>query len=472
MFLEKIIWGDDNLLGMMVALLVIIVCGYLIVKEYKAQAVLLAGGFVMMVVAIVFNFGPMLPAKQSTGFIWFDLFKYVEDLLTTRTASLGILIMTVAGFARYIDKIGCGEALVDICIRPLKAFKSPYLILSMGFIIGQFMHLVIPSASDLGLILMVTLYPIYRALGISKTSATAVIGTNTCLDLGPASANAVLSAKTAGMPVIDYFIQYQVPMAITITLVVAVVHFFVQRWFDNKYDGALESRIEDAHTDTQTGTKKINPPAIYAILPVLPLVFIIAFSYMHLYNIKMDIVSAMFVSLLIGMIFELIRIRNVKKVFAGIQSFFDGMGAQFATVVTLIVAGEVFAKGLTSLGTINTVIQAAESFGFGKIATILVMTVIIAFSTVVMGSGNAPFFAFASFAPEIANKMGFEAVNLLLPMQIASSVARSLSPISAVMVAICGISQISPFETVKRTAIPMMVGLLLTQIVTFILFGV
>lgn len=459
------------MLGVSVALLVISTCGYLIIKEYKAQAVLLAGGFVMMAVSILFKFGPVLPVSQSTGFIWFDLFKFVEDLLTTRTANLGILIMSVAGFAKYMDKIGASEALVHISIKPLRFIKSPYVVLGVGFFIGQLMHMVIPSASGLGLVLMVTMYPIFIGLGVSKTSATAVIGTNSCLDLGPASANTVLAAKTAGIPVVDYFMTYQLPVGIVITLVIAVVHFFVQRWFDNKYEGNLMDRIAQRQAISSVEEeKKLTPPSYYAFLPLIPLTCIILFGYIKLYGIKMDIVPAMFIGLAVGMVLELIRYGSVKKMFAGIQSFFDGMGKQFATVVTLIVAGETFAKGLTSLGAIDTIIHGAESLGLGKTPMIVVMSGIIVVCTIVMGSGNAPFFAFSAFAPDVAKKMGFEAVNLLLPMQLSSSVARSISPITAVIVAICGISGVSPFEVIKRTAIPMIVGLVLIQIVTFVMF--
>ncbi len=40
-----------------------------------------------------------------------------------------------------------------------------------------------------------------------------------------------------------------------------------------------------------------------------------------------------------------------------VQAFFDGMGTQFANVVTLVVAGEIFAKGLTTIGTVDAVIR-------------------------------------------------------------------------------------------------------------------
>ena len=64
--------------------IVVGICGYLILSKYKAQAVLICGGFVMMAFAIAFNFGAIVPAKMSTGFIWFDIFQFVNNLSSKR----------------------------------------------------------------------------------------------------------------------------------------------------------------------------------------------------------------------------------------------------------------------------------------------------------------------------------------------------------------------------------------------------
>ena len=50
----------------------------------------------------------------------------------------------------------------------------------------------------------------------------------------------------------------------------------------------------------------------------------------------MRIANVMFISLFVSMIFEFLRRRDIKKVFADLQVFFDGMGIQFAAVVTLV----------------------------------------------------------------------------------------------------------------------------------------
>ena len=147
------------------------------------------------------------------------------------------------------------------------------------------------------------------------------------------------------------------------------------------------------------------------------------------------------------------------------------MGSQFANVITLIVAGEFFALGLTRIGVISALIDSTKSAGLGPQPMILVMTAIIAISSILMGSGNAPFFAFAALAPAVAASVDLNPIVMLMPMQLAAGIARSISPITAVIVAVAGISGVSPFDVVKRTAAPMIGGLLAVLITNMILFG-
>lgn len=458
------------MLGLIVALLVVVVCGYLIINKYKAQAVLICGGFIMMAIAIIFNFGPILSSKVSTGLAWFDLFKFVDDLASKRTAELGLMIMVCAGFAKYMDKIGASKAMVNVAAKPLGLLRSPYLVLGGGFIIGQILHPFIPSASGFGLLLMVTMFPLYISMGLSRTTATAVIATNGCLDLGPASGNSILAAKYAGITPVEYFVNFQLPQAIAISVVMTIAHFFVAKHFEAKKEVELSASTATTELAAAKENNEPTPPGYYAIFPAVPLILVLLFGYFKVGGIKMDINVALFIGVFVAMIAEYARSFNLKKTLSSIQIFFDGMGVQFATVVTLIIAGETFAKGLQSLGAIDTLIHGAQAAGFGKDGMIFVMSLIIMLCALVMGSGNAPFFAFAAFAPDVAKKVGVDAVNILLPMQLTASVTRAMSPITAVVVAVSGVAGVSPFEVVKRTAIPLASGLVVIQIMTFLMF--
>lgn len=450
-------------MGVLLALIVTVWVGYMILKNYKAQTVLLVGGLVLMGCSVLLGTGAILPAKQSTGFIWFDLFEFINRTLSSRAAGLGLMIMAVAGFAKYMDHIGASKVLVGLAVKPLSKLHAPYVVLSMGYVLGQILALFIPSASGLGVLLMVTMFPILVKLGVSRLSAVAVIGTTQSLDIGPASGNSVLAATNAGMDVAVYFVQYQIPVILCVVATVAVLHFVVQQWFDRKL--ACDEQTQ-AEADVET---EALPPQIYALLPVIPLILILGFSKLLITTVKMDVVTAMLISVAVSMLFEYIRCRDAKKVFSSLQVFFDGMGVQFAAVITLIVAGETFAHGLKTTGAIDAIINAAQSTGLGSEPMIIVMTAIIAISAVVMGSGNAPFFAFAALAPGVAQKMAIEPVLMLLPMQFASSIARSVSPITAVIVAVSGIANVSPVAVVKRTAIPMAGAMIANLLASFIL---
>lgn len=455
------------MVSIVAALLVTIWVGYLIVKKYKPQPVLFLAGIILMLIAVVFGLGTILSPKDSTGLVFFDMFEVIKKTLSSRAAGLGLNIMAVGGFARYMDHIGASKVLVRIAIKPLEKLHAPYLVLAAAYLTGQVLGLFINSASGLGLLLMVTMYPILVSLGVSRLSATAVIGTTLCLDWSPGDTGSILSATTAGLDITTYWTQYQVPVALTVMAVVATLHYVVQQWFDKREDHVVQ---KTAVVKDETKKEEALPPTFYAVLPTIPLILILAFSNLLFASIKMDIVNAMLISVFITMVVEYIRYRDGRKIFTDIQIFFDGMGIQLATVVTLIVAGETFAHGLKTIGAIDAIINSAQTAGLGAAGMIIVMVSIIAVSSVVMGSGNAPFFAFAALTPTVAAKMAVAPVLMLLPMHFAASLARSVSPITAVIVVVSGMAGVSPVDVVKRTAIPMAGGLIVNVTATFLYF--
>lgn len=337
--------------------------------------------------------------------------------------------------------------------------KSPYLVLSLTFIINMFMSLVIPSASGLAMLMMVTIFPILVRLGVSPVGAAAAVATGHLLDIGPASATSLLVAKTVNMPIHEYFVGYQLKVYVICGLVAAVTHYFWQQYMDKK-SGHVPAQYVEEHKgdDFEVG------PWPYIFLPLLPLIFILGFSEYAIQGVKMNVNLAMFLSLFIAMGCELIRHRDFRKMAASIQTFFKGMGDQFASTVTLIVAGETFAFGLTSLGIVKEFATSIQSWAITADIVAVIVSIIIVALSVVMGSGVASMFAFAPLVPNFAKELGGNAVTMLLGMQNAASVGRLLSPISAVMIAVAGIANISSFDLVKRTSVPVIMTFITSTI--------
>lgn len=451
-------------MNFVLAILVIIAVGYFIVKKYQAQGVLLIGGAILLLGGILLNDSPVM-AKSATGSLYLDIFSQLSKNFIKTSGSLGLAIMIVSAFAKYMDHIGASTALVKLSIKPLQKLNSPYIVLALSYVIGQILNVFIPSASGLGVLLMVTVYPIVVSLGVSSLAATAVIGTSACLDLGPASGNAVLASKTAEMDAALYFANYQIPVAIATVIVITILHYFVNKKMDSKLE------VAESKADLESKEEDKEVPKFYAFLPIIPLLIILMFSPLTGSSIKIGVVEAMFMSITLSMIIEGVRRRAFKSTLAELKIIFTAMGSQFANVITLIVAGEFFALGLTKIGVISALIDSTKSAGLGAQPMILVMTAIIVVSSILMGSGNAPFFAFAALAPAVAASVDLNPIVMLMPMQLSAGIARSVSPITAVIVAVAGISGVSPFEVVKRTAIPMLGGLIAVVVTNMILFG-
>lgn len=456
--------------GLLIGLVVTIIVVRALLKKYYPHAVLLAAGLFMMAMATIINQTSVIGDK-TTGSFFVDLFEFIKNTAGARVGGLGLIIMSVAGFAVYMDHIGASRVLSNLATSPLKRLNKPYLVLGLCYTVGQILNVFIPSASGLALLLMVTMYPVLLSLGIPKISAAAVIVTTACLDLGPASGNANLAAKTGGIDVTEYFVSYQIPVSVLVILVITVLHIIVQSYFDKKEKIYNNEELNAAAKDSITPDEEKlqnDAPKFYAILPIIPLALLLVFSQFFITSIKMNVITAMFIGLFVSLICEFFVKKDLKKVFASIKVYFDGMGRNLASVITLIVAGETFAGGLKSIGAIGYIIDSAKNLGMGIEPMMIVMTIIISVTALLMGSGNAAFFAFAPLAPQVAAAVGANPLIMLLPMQLASGIARSASPILAATIAVAGMTDLNTLDVAKRALIPMLGGLIATIVGTLL----
>lgn len=443
----------------------------LLLKKYNPHAVLLIAGLLMLIVAQILNYNlPQL--KSATGFAGFDLFRYIKESFAKTNAGVGLMIMSIGGFVAYIDKIGASKTLVHVAMKPLKLFKKhPYIAASMVIPIGQILFTAIPSAAGLGLLLMASLFPILVNLGVTKLSAVSVITAATAFGIGPASAITASATEITGIDTIIFFLDYQIPLVFPLSLSMMITYYFVNKYFDKKESSNTVEKEAFNEQETDKTEVKNDVPIIYAIIPILPIILLIVFS--KIFNffpnpITLDTTTAMFISLFVAIIFELIRTKNIKLVMNSLKVFWNGMGNIFKTVVTLIITADIFAKGLISLGFIDGLISVAENAGFGAVGIGVIMTFMIFLASMLMGSGNASFFAFGPLVPKIAKSLRIESSSIILPMQLSASMGRTVSPVAGVIIATAEIAGVTTLQIVKRNIIPLVVALLIMLIYHYI----
>ena len=454
-----------------IALVVIFCVGYMIVKKVYPTAVLFLAGIILLAAAVILDVDPGIVLKKSTGSDFFDIFKVIEQVSSSTLAGLGLNIMCMGGFAKYMDKLEAGRALYDIVGAPLKYIKNPYILAMAGFCVDQFLGMAIPSASGLALLMMVTLYPVLIRAGVTRMTAVCVIAAGRFFDLGPGSASCNMSCKTAGIEWADYFFNWQMSIYWALLPTMLITMYFTQKYWDKKegVDPGYVALQEQFRKEAENEGYKA--PKIYALLTLLPLIILLTFNPIVIgrfgINIKVGIPTAVFITICAGMICEFIRTRDGREVMSSLKVFFEGMGKYFALVVTLIIAGQVFGKGLTAIGAVNALIESAESLGLGVFSMILVMGIIIGIIAFLMGSGNAPFYSFASICPPIAEKFGVHAADILLPLQTMTGFGRTMSPVTGGIVAVAGLAGVSPFHIVKRNAFPLICCIIVNFLLTY-----
>ncbi|HFQ4956932.1 C4-dicarboxylate ABC transporter [Vibrio vulnificus] len=448
-------------MSLIIALFGLVFAGRLILKNYNPQAVLFFTGIVLMAISIFTNNASFV--AKSTGWVGFDIFEYISQVFSKQSGGLGLNIMLIGGFALFMSAIGASQVMVKVAAKPLMKLNSPYLMLALAFILGQALSLFISSATGLALLLMATLYPVLIRLGCSKAGVAAVLASTCAIEFGPASGNSILAAQTAGMDITAFFVGEQLPIVTVLIIAVALIHALTQRYFD-KLDAKSNAEQDSlAHVDDAQS----DAPMFYLLLPMLPLFFMLTFSKLGIESIKVSLANAILLSIFIGLVCEFVRVKQAKLVFDKLQGIFNDMGKVFAAVVTLIVAGQTFSMGLKSIGAIDAMLEMASGAGLSAAIIILFMAILTFTISALMGSGNAAFFSFAPMVPQIAQKIGANAADMILPIQLSAGMGRTISPIAGVIIAVAGISGLSPFDIVRRTFIPMFIGWLLMLAMTF-----
>ncbi|KJY83915.1 C4-dicarboxylate transporter [Vibrio galatheae] len=450
------------MLELLIGLFVTVAVGYFIVKGYKPAGVLLTAGVLLLILTGLIGHA-VLPSKiASTGNIFTDSLEYVKYMLQYRGGGLGMQIMLLCGFASYMTHIGANNVVVKQFSKPLSFIKSPYVLLVAAYIVACLMSLAVSSATGLGVLLMATLFPMMTAMGISRPAAVAVCASPAAIILSPTSGDVVIAAEKSGLALDVFAVQTVLPVSICAIIVMSAAAYFWNRYLDKKDNSPME-RVDVSEME-------VNAPAFYAILPFLPIFGVFLFNGRTIPGLELDIYTIVVLSIFVGALVNFAVQRfDGKKTLEDLESCYEGMADAFKGVVMLLVAAGVFAQGLMSIGAIDNLLHLAETAGAGGIALMFILTGLTVAAAIATGSGNAPFYAFVELAPSLAAKMGLNPAFLIIPMLQASNLGRTISPVSGVIVATSGMANISPFEVVKRTSVPVLCGLATVIIGTLIL---
>lgn len=404
-----------NPLEIIAAIIAVALVVFMLIKKVDIKLTLLGAGLSLMYLAVAF--GSELVEKTPP---LVQPFQVVVDSFVSILSGSGLVILLLGGYAAYMNHIGANAATVELLTRPLKRITSPWILVPFVFLIGNLLSIVVPSASNLAIILLATLYPVLRAAKLSVLSSAGVIATTATIMPTPLGAdNVAISTELAQYPeyadlsVSNYVFEQMAPIAIPTLLVMAVAHFFWQRFMDMRdvKRGYISPEGEQTTSADVPTFANAWIRSIYALLPLLPIILLIAVyavTTASRSSFSLSVQIAVLVCWLVALILDLIVKRDGRGFMDRGATFFKGMG-DAVDIVALLVAATVFVRGISSVGVISSLQSTMESATVAGWVLPLILVGLTALIVLLSGSGTALFYAMVPLMYGLATAAGIDA---------------------------------------------------------------
>lgn len=402
------------------ALVIVALTLVALVKRYETRLVLCVSGLLMCIISL----DPMAAYNQFAK--------------SMTTGNLIQSICSAMGFAFLVSYTKCDIHLVQLLTRPMKSLGL--FLIPCCTLLTAVINAAIPSAAGCAAAVGATLIPLMIRSGITPAGAGAAVLAGTYgSNFNPGGAHPVMISGMAGIEPMEFIIEnaftYTI-LSLVGALMITVVEVALR---DHKGSGDLGN----IQSDTTGGISKVN--ILYAIAPMVPLV-ILLLGNTYVPAIKMGVAQAMLIGVTYTMIVTRINPQNAFK------EFFNGAGKGYGNVLGIIISAGVFAAGLREAGVVDALIEALKQANeYARVGGALGTWAM----AVLMGSGDAATFAFNEAVTPHAAEFGMTISELGNTVMCAAQLGRTMSPIAGVVILLAGMSQVSPIDLVKRTAVPM-----------------
>ena len=413
-----------------IAILVLIVMCYMLIKQYETRMVLFGGGFILCCISLTPMAGLNAFAKTMTN------------------GALIMAICSATGFAYCVTFTECDRSLVHYLTRPIR--NVGILMIPITSLLTFAINIAIPSAAGVGAVVGTTLIPLLLRAGFKPAAAAAAVlmGTTGSL-LSPGLSHNAYVSDMAHMSIMD-LISYHGIYSLMIG-VVGAVGLCIVCWVlgDNKGEKIAEA---NPASDAEPSNFKANP--IKAFVPLIPIILMLVFTF-WIPSVKMGVAQAMLIGTIVCLIVAMCGPQKFSK------QFFKGMGDSYGSIMGIIIAAGVLAAGLTASGLIKGLIalmvQSKEIAQWGGSIGPFVLSVL-------MGSGDAGAMAFNSAVTPHAQEFGMQIHSLGSLAFLAGAAGRTASPIAGITILVAGLAKANPFDVAKRTFLPMVVAVILLAI--------
>ena len=308
-----------------VAVVVVILTVYALIKRFETRLVLFTAGLVLCTISL-------------------DPMQALNSFASSMTkGSLITAICSSMGFAYIASYTKCDQHLVQFLASPIRGLGI--FLVPVCTAVTMFINIAIPSASGCAAAVGSTLIPVMLRAGIKPAAAAAAVmmGTYGAV-VSPGSAHNVYVAKMSNMDVME-FIGFHTPYSLMLYAIGVIGILAVVILFRDK--GEATENVQVKVSEKVQAVEK--PNILFALMPLVPIVILLLGNTV-VPAMKMGVAQAM----VLGSIVCLLITRANPQEFS--KSFFSGLGKGYGEIMGIIIAAGVFAAGLRAAGLIDAFI--------------------------------------------------------------------------------------------------------------------
>ena len=412
---------------LIIGALIVVGVIYLLLKRHESRMVLIAAGILMCIIA----------GKPMASLDAFAKSMTNAGLITS--------VCSCMGFAWCMKYTGCDKHLVVAIGKVLK--KMGFLLIPGATLATFVVNIAIPSAAGCSAAVGVIFIPILMAAGVHPAMAAAAVKSGTYGSmLNPGLVHNGVIAKLAGTQITDVIGNHMMATVAGVIVAAVVLTVIAIVLKENKGYVPEGSVVDD---------DSFSVNAIYAIMPLVPVIILLLGSTKVVPALKMGVPQAM----IIGAILALAATR--KSPVELTKSFFNGMGDAYANIIGIIISVGVFVAGLKALGLIKALIAwMLNSTGIVKIAATFGPFLL----ALISGSGDAATVAFNEAVTPHAAEFGISTMNMGSIAALGGTLGRTISPIAGATIICAGIAGVDPMEVCKRNALGIVCALLVGMV--------
>ena len=412
---------------LIIGALIVVGVIYLLLKRHESRMVLIAAGILMCIIA-----GKPMAALDA----------FAKSMTN---AGLITSVCSCMGFAWCMKYTGCDKHLVVAIGKVLK--KMGFLLIPGATLATFVVNIAIPSAAGCSAAVGVIFIPILMAAGVHPAMAAAAVKSGTYGSmLNPGLVHNGVIAKLAGTQITDVIGNHMMATVAGVIVAAVVLTVIAIVLKENKGYVPEGSVVDD---------DSFSVNAIYAIMPLVPVIILLLGSTKVVPALKMGVPQAM----IIGAILALAATR--KSPVELTKSFFNGMGDAYANIIGIIISVGVFVAGLKALGLIKALIAwMLTSTGIVKIAATFGPFLL----ALISGSGDAATVAFNEAVTPHAAEFGISTMNMGSIAALGGTLGRTISPIAGATIICAGIAGVDPMEVCKRNALGIVCALLVGMV--------